>query len=224
MKINAGRKSDMSFLKRFADSDGFRKRPAVVQTDGAQVLPAAAAGIFGGEALPADEKLCSALIAHIEKLNRKNKPVAIILIVLAGLFILSFIVPVAINIITFISTGSAAGVSISFGGMFAVGASGALGGYLYISGINSRNRAEKAVQSGTVYFYRYIFIDKILHSYKDSEGDRQEDYYAMLGEFSVRVEWNTPRTRYAVGAVVYAEGKCWFYLLYDMEEIAEYSR
>ncbi|MGN0577911.1 MAG: hypothetical protein ACI4J4_04775 [Ruminiclostridium sp.] len=214
----------MSFLKRFSDSDGFGKRPAVVQTDGAQVLPAASAGIFSGEALPADEKLCSALIAHIENKNRKNKPAALVLILISGLFVLSLIVPVVINIFNFISTGNAISVSVSPVGIFTVGAIGALGGYLYISGINSRNRAQKAVQSGNVYFYRYIFVDKILHSYKDSEGDRQEDYYAMLGEFSVKVEWNTPRTRYAVGAVVYAEGKCWFYLLYDMGELAEYCK
>ncbi|MGN0655866.1 MAG: hypothetical protein ACI4KR_03670 [Ruminiclostridium sp.] len=212
----------MSFFKRFSNNDGYSKKPAVVQTDGAQLLPAATAGILGGEALPADDKLCSALISHIGKLNKKNRTVAIILMVLGGVILLSFIIPVIVNIVTFISTGSILGVSIGFGGVIAAAVTGIPGASLYISGLNHRRRADMAIRSGTVYFYRYVYIGKLLHSYKDSEGDSQEDYYAMLGEFSVRVEKETPKTKYAVGAVVYAEGKNWFFLLSDVPEIYGY--
>ncbi len=214
----------MSFFKRFSNNDGYSKKPAVVQTDGAQILPAASVGIFSGEVLPVDDMLCSALIAHIEKLNKKNRTVAIILMVLGGVILLSFMIPVIVNIVTFISTGRLSGISIGFGGTLTVAVTGGLGATLYISGLNHRRRADKAIRERTVSFYRYVYIDKLLHSYKDSEGDLQEDYYAMLGEFSVRVEKETPKTKYAVGAVVYSEGKSWFFLLSDVPEIYGYCR
>lgn len=212
----------MSFFKYFSNNDGYSKKPAVVQTDGAQVLPAASAGIFSGEVLPADDMLCSALLSHIEKRNKKNRYAAIILIILGVVILLSFMIPVAVSIVTLITTGELNGISIGFGGTLTFAITSGLGVSLYISGLNHRRRAEKAINEGTVSFYRYNYFDKLLHSYKDSEGDLQEDYYAMLGEFSVRVEKETPKTKYAVGAVVYSEGKSWFFLLSDVKEILEY--
>ena len=212
----------MSFFKRFSNDTGYSKKPAVVQSDGAQVLPAAFAGIFSGEQLAPDPRLNDALLSHIEKLNKKNRVVAIILLIIGGVVLLSFIIPVIVNIITIITTGNFRGFSMGFGGMFAFAITGGLGASIYITGLNHRRRANMAIRSGTVDFYRYIYIDKLYYSYRDSEGDLQEEYYALLGEFSVRVDKETAKTKYAVGAVVYAEGKNWFFLLCDVPEISDY--
>ena len=216
----------MSFLnlKLFSNDTGYSKKPAVIQTDGAQIIPGAAAGIYSGEQLAPDPRLNDALLSHIEKRKKKNRTVAIILIAFGGLMLLCFMIPSIISILTFLTTGEFNGVSSGFGGTLTFAITGGLGAAIYISGLSNRKRAEKAISDGTVSFYRYIYIDKILHSYKDAEGDLQENYYAMLGEFSVTVEKETPKTKYAVGAVVFTEGKSLFFLLCDVPEISDYCK
>lgn len=216
----------MSFLnlKHFSNDTGYSKKPAVIQTDGAQIIPAAAAGIFSGELLAPDPRLNEALLSHIEKRNKKNRTAAIILIAFGGVMLLGFIIPAIISIVTFFTTGVFNGVSLGFGGMITFAITGGLGAAIYISGLSNRRRAEMSINDGMVSFYRYRYIDKLLHSYKDAEGDLQESYYAMLGEFSVTVEKETPKTKYAVGAVAFAEGKSLFFLLCDVPEISDYCK